>query len=167
MTFIARFVSAAFIGVAVAVLSPAAYAQEVTASHLAAALDVVKAVNTLRGYDNALPSLAAQVEDKLIRFRPDLNKQITAAVQDTAIKLAGRRDDLYMDVARIWAKAFTEDELNIIAAFYKTPAGVKFANLVPQVVQDSYQAADQWQGRVGDELLQKTRDELKAQGVDL
>ena len=32
MTFISRFVSADFIGVAVAVLSPAAYAQEVTAS---------------------------------------------------------------------------------------------------------------------------------------
>jgi len=165
MSFIGNFVRAAIIGVALTAVAPAAFAQEITASHLAVALDVVKSAKASRGFDSVLPLLAEQVENKLIRVRPDLNKEIVAAVEDAALKLSARRSDLDNDVARIWAKAFSEEELNTIAAFYKSPAGQKFADVGAQVVAESYQAVGHWSDRVGEELLQKSKDGLKAQGV--
>jgi len=165
MSFIGKFVRAAIVGVALTAVAPAAFAQEISASHLAVALDVVKSAKASRGFDGVLPLLAEQVENKLIRVRPDLNKQIVQTVEDAALKLASRRSDLDNDIARIWAKAFTEEELQTIAAFYKSPAGIKFADTGPKVVSDSYQAVDAWSNRVGDELLQKARDDLKAQGI--
>jgi hypothetical protein len=165
MSFIGNFVRAAIIGVALTAVAPAAFAQEITASHLAVALDVVKSAKASRGFDSVLPLLAEQVENKLIRVRPDLNKEIVAAVEDAALKLSARRSDLDNDVARIWAKAFSEEELSTIAAFYKSPAGQKFADVGAQVVAESYQAVGHWSDRVGEELLQKSKDGLKAQGI--
>jgi hypothetical protein len=169
MSFIGKFALAAVVGVSLLAAPPAfvsAQAQEISPSHLAIALDVVKSAKASRGFDNVLPVLAEQVENRLIRVRPDLHNQITETVEAVALKLASRRADLDADVARIWAKAFTEEELQTIATFYKSPAGQKFADVGPKVVTDSFQAVDQWSGRVGEELLEKSRDELKSKGVE-
>jgi hypothetical protein len=171
MSFIGRFVRAAFAGMVITAaplaFAPAqAQAQEISPSHLAIAIEVVKSAKASRGFDNVLPILAEQVENRLIRVRPDLHNQITDAVEAVALKLASRRADLDADVARIWAKAFTEDELKTIATFYQSAAGQKFADVGPKVVADSFKAVDQWSSRVGDELLAKSRDELKSKGID-
>lgn len=165
MSLISNFVRAVVVGVAFMAVTPAAFAQEISASHLAVAIDVVRSAKASRGFDSVLPLLAEQVENKLIRVRPDLNKEIIAAVEDAALKLSSRRADLDTDVARIWAKAFSEEELQTIADFYKTPAGQKFAEVGPRVVSESYQAVGHWSDRVGEELLQKSKDELKGQGI--
>jgi hypothetical protein len=164
--------TAAALAVAVMAASPSAglssaVAQELTASHVAAALAVVKSAGATRGFDNVLPNLANKVTDRLIHLRPDLYKEITAVVEDVAVKLAIRRTELDNDVARIWAKYFTEEELQSLAQFYQSPAGKKFSEIGPQVVGESYQAVDRWSSRVGDELLEKTREELKARGIDV
>ena len=151
--------------VAVGALSQTASAQELSASHVALAVEVVKNAGATRGFDNVLPRLANQVIDRLIRLRPDLHKQITATVQEVALKLAARRVELDTDVARIWAKYFSEAELQSLLAFYTSEAGKKFTEVGPLTVAESYQAVDRWSGRVGEELLEKTLEELKNQGV--
>src|SRR5258708_2027872 len=78
----------------------------------------------------------------------------------------GRAVDVDAAVARIWANAFSEDELKAITAFYKSPAGLKFVDIGPQVVGSSLQAVKGWSDSVGQELLEKSREELKKQGVE-
>jgi hypothetical protein len=165
MSFLANLVRAAVVGVALAAAPSLASAQEISASHLAAALDVVKSAKASRGFDNVLPTLATKVEDRLIRVRPDLHKEITAAVESAALKLASRRADLDNDVARVWAKSFSEDELKTIAEFYKTPAGQKFADVGSLVYAETLDAVNGWSDRLGEELLGKSRDELKSAGI--
>ncbi|MEJ0097076.1 MAG: DUF2059 domain-containing protein [Bauldia sp.] len=126
---------------------------------------MVRSAKASRGFDNILPSLATQVEDQLIRTRPDLHDQITTAVEAVALKLATRRAELDDATARVWAKAFTEDELKTIAAFYKTSAGAKFAEVGGTVYSDTMAAVQQWSDRVGSELLEDSRTELKNEGV--
>ena len=43
-------------------------------------------------------------------------------------------DSLKADYARIYAEAFTEDELRQIITFYKTPAGQKAINKIPMLM---------------------------------
>ncbi len=151
---------------AAAPLAPAR-AQEISPSHLAAALDVVIVTQTGRNFDDVLPTLAVQVQDTLIRIRPDVHAQITAAVDAMALELVGRRAELNNDIARIWAQAFTEDELNAISVFYRSPAGAKLASSGAAVLSDSVRAAQAWSGRLQEELLAKSREELKRQGLEL
>lgn len=148
------------------VAAPPALAQELSASHIAIAVEVVRAAGATRGFDTVLPRLANQVIDRLIRLRPDLHSQIAAAVEAAAIKLAIRRTELDTDIGRIWAKYFTEDELRSLLAFYTSDAGKKFSEVGPLAVAEALQAVDRWSGRVGEELLEKSREELRNQGIE-
>ncbi|MCR4283156.1 MAG: DUF2059 domain-containing protein [Bauldia sp.] len=159
--------AATLVAVSPGAVAPMAIAQELSASHVAIALTVVKSAGATRGFDNVLPILANKVTDRLISIRPDLHKEIAAAVEAVVVKLAVRRAELDNDVARIWAKYFTEEELQTLAQFYQSPAGKKFSEIGPQMVAESYQVVDRWSNRVGDELLEKTREELKSRGFEI
>jgi len=166
MTRIRNRLGAAFL--AAALLAPAApgFAQEITESHLAAALAAVQTARTSEGFNNVLPIISDQIKTNLITQRPDIHAEISAAVDAMAMELTVRRADLDRDVARIWARAFTEEELLAIADFYRSPAGIKLADVGPHVLQDSVKAVDAWSQRVGEELIEKSREELKRQGVE-
>jgi len=146
--------------------SGAASAQEVSPEHLAAARSAVDAAKTFKGFDNLLPLLAQQTQNRLIRLRPDQHQVISQVVDNQSLELAARRVDLDNDVARIMAKYFTEQELNEIAAFYKTTAGAKLAELLPKASSEALQAVKGWSDRVGEELYEKSVEQLKKQGVD-
>jgi hypothetical protein len=164
-------ISRIFLGVAALVVTAMVAAapgraDDITPSHLAAALEAVHSAKASKGFDNVLPLLSEKVQDEIIRLRPDLYKQITDVVQQEALKLVARRADLDTDVARIWANAFSEEELKSITAFYKSPAGLKYSDLGPQVFSSQLQAVKAWSDRLGQELLDKSRAELKKQGVE-
>jgi hypothetical protein len=147
---------------------PGAFAagDEVTPAQIALAAEAIHASQTTNSFDNVLPNLADMTQNRLIQVRPDLHEEISNAVQAAALKLVPRRTDLDRDVARIWAKAFTEDELKAIVAFYKSPAGQKLVTVGPKVAADSMNALKGWSDRVGEELYDKAREELKKQGYD-
>lgn len=165
MTSFRNLAVGGLLGIALAVGPVLATAQEISPSQLAAALDVVRSAKASRGFDTILPNLAQEAENRLIAQRPDLHKEIIDAVNAAALKLVSRRADLDNDTARVWAKAFTEDELKTIATFYKTPAGQKFAVVGAKVYSDTLDVVNQWQDRLGDELLQQSQNELKTAGI--
>jgi hypothetical protein len=157
---------AALIFVPLATVSAYAQNEEISASHLAAALDAVKNAPDARRYDDILPSLSVQAQNQLIQLRPDLHKEVTDAVEAVALKLVARRGELDNELARAWARILSEDDLKAIAAFYKSSAGKKLAEVGPKLLQDTAQTVRTWQGRVGEELLEKAREELKQRNVD-
>lgn len=168
MPLIGRFIRSATLAAMVAAgTTTASFAQEISQSHLAAALAVVNATLATSSFDARLPQIANEVADRLIRQRPDLHKEISDAVQATAIKLAVRRKDLDVDVARVYAKSFSEDELKVIGTFLASDAGKKYQNDGPKVFAETFETVQRWSDRVGAELLDKTREELKRQGIDL
>ncbi len=168
MTLIGKFVRTAAVAAAlVALPASSPFAQEISPSHLAAALDVVNSTVAAASFDTQLPRIANEVTNRLIRARPDLHQEIADTVQAVALKLVVRRRELDQDVARVYAKAFTEDELKAIAAFLKSPAGQKYQQDGPKVVNETLQAVQAWTDRLGAELLDKTREELKKQGHPL
>jgi hypothetical protein len=158
---------AALIGwAAIAFAAGPARADEITPEHLQAALDAVLSSKMANNYDNALPAISESVQSQLIRLRPDLYQKISEVVQNVALGLASRRSDLNNDVARVWANAFSEDELKAITAFYRSPAGQKFLQVGPKVAADSVQALKGWSDRVGEELMEKSREALKQEGIE-
>lgn len=147
-------------------LAGAARADEVTPEHLAAAKSAIDAAKNFKGFDNLLPLLAQQTQNRLIRLRPDQHQLISQVVDQESLDLASRRVDLDNDVARIMAKYFTQEELQQIAAFYQTTAGKKFADLLPKVSTEALQAVKGWSDRVGEELYEKSVADLKKKGVE-
>lgn len=164
--FARRILSHASVVAVVLGLTGPVAAQEITQTHLEAALEVLKSSPASRSYDDLLPAVADAVKSQLILQRPDLHKQISETVDTLVVTLVPRRSDLDNDLARVWAKGFTEDELVTIASFYSSPAGQKFSQIGPNVISEGYKVAEGWAVRVREELLEKSRLELQKEGVE-
>ena len=122
----------------------AAANKNITDSHLQAAREAIAAIHATDQLDEILPNAATQVKSELIANRPDKESEISDMVDDAAIKLAARRTDLEVEVARIYAQLFTEDELKSIASFYNSEAGKKLLSQGPQSTRGMLRAADIW-----------------------
>jgi len=166
MKFGTRF-AALFVAIIMAfgTLASISHAQEFSASHIAAAKKAMTASRSTTRLDAILPQMAEQAKNELIRNRPDKELEITTIVDTSAIEFAGRRGDLENEVAQIFARVFTEDELNQIATFYESPAGQKFLADSPLVVREITNASRVWSGGLRRDLNEAIVEKLKAAGL--
>ena len=151
---------AAFLAVATNV----AAAQEISQSHLEAGMRVSAVAPTIGDFDELLPMVSQNVQNRLIRERPDLFREIGAAVEDQALQISGRRGDLATDMARVWSRNFTEQELDRIEAFFGSELGAKYKDTLPKVGEELLRLSRNWADRVSEELLERSTQELKRQG---
>jgi hypothetical protein len=115
-----RFIPAIRLAVLASIIAiglPAA-AQEPSEAHLAAARAAVAASQSTRTLDGILPEIAERAKQQLIANRPDAADKISQIVDQVALSLASRRGDLETEVARGYARIFTEEELKVIGEFY-------------------------------------------------
>ncbi|KAB2683990.1 MULTISPECIES: DUF2059 domain-containing protein [Brucella/Ochrobactrum group] len=141
----------------------AASAQEISEAHLEAARAAISAINATEQFDEILPNAARSLKGELIQKDPNLEALITKTVDDKALALASRRADLETESARAYAKAFSEDELKAIAAFYTSPAGKKLLSEGPIVTREVVKAANIWQNGIARDLATSVAEVLAAQ----
>ena len=131
---------------------------EISPSHLAAARAAIKAISATDQFDNLLPNAATQIKSEFIPNNPDKESQISDMVDDRALNLASRRGDLETEIARIYAKMFTEDELNQIAGFYSSEAGKKLLAKGPAATREMMQSAQVWSNGIMRDLRQSAME---------
>src|SRR6476469_9845402 len=78
-----------------------------------------------------------------------------------------RRDDLNKELAKIYTARFTEDELNQMVAFYKTPAGQKFSTMQAEVLQASVPVVQAWSRKLSTDMAQRIKEEVAKKGQKL
>ncbi len=148
----------AFAFVAAAAM-PAA-AQDVSDSHMTAAREAIDALTSTRQYDDILPQAAAALKQELIQKNPDMVSTITQLVDEKTLELASRRGDLEREAAAIYAKFFTEQQLNEMAAFYRTETGQKLLEDGGLVARQVHEAAGVWQRGIARDLAQSVATQL-------
>lgn len=146
---------------AVLVFGPA-NAQEIGESHLAAARAAVNAIESTDQFDNILLNAATQVKADLIGNNPNLQTEISDMVDDAALSLAPRRSDLENEVARVYAKLFTEQELTQVAEFYGSEAGRKLLRQGPLATRETLAAAEIWTNGIIRDLRVKSVNGMAA-----
>jgi hypothetical protein len=143
-----------------------ALAQDISDSHLKAAHAAVNAIKATDPFDAILPASAFALREELIRKNPDLTDVIDQIVSEQTLALAPRRADLEKEAALAYARVFSEDDLNMIATFYNSPAGQKLLSDGPIVTRQITQAADIWQRGITRDLAQNVGQILKAKVGD-
>lgn len=138
-----------------------ALSQEISESHLKASRAAIAAIRVTDRFDTILPSAAITLKTELLRQNPNLEALINETVDAKTLAMAGRRGDLEREAALAFAHAFTEDELNAIAAFYSTEAGKKFIDKGPEATGEVYKAAEIWQRGVIRDLAQTVGEEMR------
>jgi Uncharacterized protein conserved in bacteria len=160
-----RFGLAGF-GFAVLLAAAPAGAAEFTQSHLDAAEAAIEAAHAAEQFDRILPVVAEQAKALFQRSNPSAVQDIEEVVTAVALELAKRRPELQKELERVWAARLTEPELKEVTAFYSSPTGKKFGQLMPAIVQDSVRVAGIWRDGLSTEIVTRSREELKKRGYN-
>lgn len=154
---------AAAAAVMVGLASPA-LAEDYTKDHLAAAKAAIEASHVNEGFDNLLIGVTQQTKQMLGRTNPALSSQIDEVANLVALQLAAKRPELDYQVQEIWAARFSKAELEEITKFYSSPVGVKLTKETSGMVRMTGVAAQVWQQKIGQEMVEKIREEMKKRG---
>ncbi|HSD11131.1 MAG TPA: DUF2059 domain-containing protein [Candidatus Binatia bacterium] len=118
-----------------------------SASHLKAATELLELVHVDRSTADAL-DVVLKVQ---LRHQPKL-----APYEDTLRAFMQKYmswESLKGDYARIYAEAFTEEELRQMIAFYRTPTGQKAVRMIPELMAKG--------AALGQSRVQENREELQ------
>ncbi len=140
-------------------------AQEISPEHVAAAKKTIVATNSTQKLNDILPAAAANLAGRMIESRPDIEAQITLFVNESALELAPRRGDLEKEVALIYARIFSEDELQQITEFFTTKAGEKFLTELPLIVREMGKASNVWGTGINRDLSKNVQEKIDAAGL--
>ncbi|SON56379.1 hypothetical protein HDIA_2838 [Hartmannibacter diazotrophicus] len=160
------FGSAAAFLLAASLMTLPAAAEDFTPEHLAAAQKAIQAAHASETFDQILPVLADQTKSLFQRSNPAAIKDIDEVVDSVALNLAKRRPELQAELQRVWAARLSIEELQTVTAFYESPTGKKFGELMPAILQDSVRVAGVWRDALSSEIVTKSREELKKRGYN-
>lgn len=159
-----RAIRVATVAVVLALASPAAYAQQPSATANATAKEIVAITGATTLFNPLISGVVEQAKLLFLQQNPALSKDLNEIAAKLRSELAPRFEELVNNVAKNYATSFTEQELKDILAFYKTPAGVKLISAQPKVVDESLKFAQTWANTLSEQVVAKMRDELKKKG---
>ena len=131
------------------------------------AKEILTSKNVSAIYQGAVPGLVQRTKDVLLQSNLNYQKDLNEVAVQVAKDLAGREKEIGEEMAKIYATAFTEQELKELAAFYKSPLGVKVIAQEPVAFNTARQYMDQWAQMFGEEINGKFRAEMKKRGKEI
>lgn len=136
------------------------HAQGVSDQHLDSARKAISAIRATDQFDSFLPNAARDLKDELMGDDPNLATAISDIVDKQALALAKRRADLEKEIAHVYAKYFTQQELDAITTFYTSDTGKKFLTEVPNLARDAYSTFDTWRSALMQDLVKNVKKEM-------
>jgi hypothetical protein len=143
----------------------AAFAQEIDPAQLALARKYVDLTNKGQLYEVILVQTAQKTSDLFVTQDPKNADKINDVIGKILETYKGKRDDLFNQVARIYAVSFTPAEMQQIVDFYSSPAGQKLANNAADINTSVQKVMQVYTYNLGTEFVTKVRGELKAEGL--
>ena len=140
---------------------------QTTPAAVAAAREVVELKGGAQMFDPIIIGVVEQTKVALIQTNPQLSRDLDAVSAQLRSEYAPRRDELVAEAAKFYAQRFTEQELKEIVAFLRTPAGKKMVAQEPLALEDTFQYVQQWSQRIGEDVMNRFRAEMKKKGHNL
>lgn len=150
--------------------APAAAAQPLKSASpaaLAAAKEILTMKNAAAMYSNAVPNLVEQTKNVLMQSNLNYQKDLNEVAIIVAKNLAGREKEIGDGMAQIYTNEFTEQELQGLVTFYKSPLGQKLLASEPRAIQFSMSYMNQWAQAFAETINGQFRAEMKKRGKDI
>ena len=164
-----RAVRPAAVAITLVAFGPAAHVQAAQPSPgaMQTAKQLIEVTHTTTVFGPLIAGVVEQAKLLYLQQNPGLGKDLNEVAAKIRKELQPRFSELNNEVAILYAKNFTEQELKEILAFYKTPTGQKLLQKQPGVIDASMRFAQTWSNKLSDEVIAKMRDEMKKKGHDL
>lgn len=138
-----------------------------SASAIAAARQLVELKGGAAMFDPVIVSVIEQTKNALLQTNPQLAKDLNDVATQLRTEFTPRRNELMNEAAKLYAAAFTEQEIKDMTTFYKSPLGSKMLATEPRVIDATFNFVEQWGPRVAEEAMNRFRAEMKKKGHNL
>jgi len=134
---------------------------------IAAAKEILAMKNASAMYAQAVPSVVEQTKTNLLQSNLNYQKDLNEVAVIVAQSLAGREKEIGDGMAKVYADAFTEQELKDLVTFYKSPLGQKLLTAEPEAIQGSIAYMRQWGQTFSQVVAAQFRAEMHKRGKDI
>jgi hypothetical protein len=153
--------------VALFMLASPVFAQaQPSASHLALAREVAVSSGMTRSFDAMVEPFLDQLQQMNVT-RPEIKQDLQQVVTQLRPELEQQKQKMVENAARAFATRLSEAELRDVAAFYKSPAGVKYVQTQPGVLDDVVRDLAVWTQQTGQFVMTRAREEMGKRGHQL
>ena len=117
-----------------------------------------------------LPSLPQPQPDEeqiplvVTRTRPEFAKELTGVLAGLQPEFAKKSDEMIDIAAKIYARGMSEDELKTTAAFFNSPAGKKYVDAQPLMLDQLVVAMQAWTQETSSYLMKRVQVEMEKRG---
>ena len=152
--------------VALFMLASPAFAQQPSASHLAAGRDGAISSGMTGAFDAMTGPLLNQLQQMNVT-RPEIRQDLDQVVAILRPEVDQKKQEMIDSTARIFTTRMTEAELKEVAAFYKSPVGQKYVLIQPGVLDDVVRDLSIWSQRTSEFIMDRARQEMSKRGHQL
>jgi hypothetical protein len=138
-----------------------------SAAAIAAAKEIMAIKDGLRVFEPIVLGVIEQHKSLMEQANPLMSRDLNEVANRLRVELAPRRAELDADIVKLYAQAFTEQELKDLLAFYRSPLGKKAIEQEPRVLDNSMARASEWADKLAQEVVQKLRAEMRKKGHNL
>lgn len=134
---------------------------------IAAATELLAMKNASAMYTSVIPSVVQKTKDVLLQNNLNYQKDLNEVAVIVAQSFAGRTKEMGEGMAKIYANAFTEQELKDLVTFYKSPLGQKLLVAEPKAIEASYAFLNQWMQSFSEVVNGAFRAEMRKRGKEI
>ena len=134
---------------------------------IAAAKEILAMKHADGMYAQAVPSVVEQVKTTFLQNNLNYQKDLNEVAIVVAQGFAGREKEIGEGMAKVYADAFTEQELKDLVTFYKSALGQKLLVAEPQAIQSSITYMKQWGQAFSQTVGAQFRAEMHKRGKDI
>jgi uncharacterized protein len=134
---------------------------------MVAARAFVEASGAAAQFDQVMPLMADQMSKAFRSLAPSRAREIDEAMTEVVKRFISRKSELIDEIAAIYADKLSVDDLREITKFYQSGAGRRMVEILPEVTRRAAAIGQTWGQRIGAEIANEMRRELKKRGIDL
>lgn len=111
-----------------------------------------------------LPTALQQMRQTLTQGRPQMERDFDIIVPTLIETMTAHLSEPSDMMAELYAHNFTADELRTMIAFYNSPAGQKYMDKLPLIMQGHLAIAQSFTQKYTDEFQSRMAEELRKRG---
>jgi uncharacterized protein len=145
----------------------AGQAQAPTAGAVAAARELIAVKGGGGMFEPVIPGVVETTKNSLLPTNPSLSRDLNEVSLQLRREYESKKAELVYEVAIVYAKHFTEQELKDLVTFYKSPLGQKMLKEEPVALDESLKRAQDWSVDFSEVVMGRFRAEMKKRGHQL
>ena len=144
-----------------------ARAQTPSPDAMAAAHELIVTMRAADFFKTIVPALMQSFKPAIVQNQPQVERDYDAIVPLLLEGMNARLNELSEEIAAVYARNFTADELREAVAFYRGPTGQKFVQKLPAITQESMAIGQRFGQSIASELRGRMIDELRKRGHNI